>query len=216
MELELNVLHLLVASLAGCLPLVLLVRPLYSLLIGFRFHHHEVIFEWKEPYWLWAKRVRWKRIIVYILLSVSVLMATWANISGSHVSYIALSISLTILFLGLSVDLMIPPTVKITEQGIVIRTTDTISLLLATPRRSDTYFISWKRVIGVRLQKSNLMLMYLAHPRSSFDLFSDPLRHSRRLTFPVPKRDREEVFNFAKAKTKLLRSKIRLRRPTPS
>lgn len=216
MEVQLNALHLFVASLASCLPAILFLRPLYSLLICWRFRNTEVLFKWKEPRKIWLKRIKQKRVFVHTLLAASLLALAWTTFTKLHEAYVALSISSILLFIGLAIELLFPPTYKITKNGLVIQTLDTMSLLFVSPKRNDRYFVSWKRVISVRLDKTFLRLMYLANPRSSYELLWDPLRHSIKVAIPVPKGKRQDIFEFAMKKTEPLRSKIRLRRSSRS
>src|SRR5690606_9920608 len=77
MEVEVTALHLLAASIAGFLPFLLGVRPLYTILVAVRFHSNDVMYQWRFPKKLWDKQVRGKKTFVGIVLAFSVVGTVW-------------------------------------------------------------------------------------------------------------------------------------------
>lgn len=206
MEVEVTALHLLAASIAGFLPFLLGVRPLYTILVAVRFHSNDVMYQWRFPKKLWDKQVRGKKTFVGIVLAFSVVGTVWALYTQKHISLIALGLSMSVVGLGLMVDLSIPPIIKITKTGIVIQTPDAISLIFNIPRTNYKYFVSWKRIAGLKSKGRVLKLVVLGHPTSSYHVFADPLKHTKILLLPLPREQAPNIIEFVHNKTVYLRT----------
>lgn len=100
---------------------------------------------WRCPSGLWIAsnqgKIQLRLLIALFLLVGGYLLFAYAS---EAVGMSFLTMGFVLLYLAL--ELFIPPSYAITEEGLIIRTLDTVRLLFSPGRN---YFVSWRRVVKV-------------------------------------------------------------------